>query len=65
MRTRRKARGWCPTRSQVPHPFCSGADLLARTKETGLPISGVMLANELVQAGRGRDQGGAVRGSGR
>ncbi|HWC80132.1 MAG TPA: L-serine ammonia-lyase [Pseudonocardiaceae bacterium] len=31
----------------VAHPFASGADLLARCRETGLPVSGVMLANEL------------------
>jgi L-serine dehydratase len=30
----------------VAHPFRSGADLLAHTTATGLPISGVMLANE-------------------
>ncbi len=29
------------------HPFGSGAELLARCTDTGLPISGVMLANEL------------------
>ena len=38
-----------PDAVEVPHPFCSGADLLSRTKETGLPISGLMLANELVR----------------
>ncbi len=31
----------------VTYPFRSGADLLAHCAETGLPISGVMLANEL------------------
>jgi L-serine dehydratase len=30
----------------LPHPFRSAAELLARCDETGLPISGVMLANE-------------------
>jgi L-serine dehydratase len=30
----------------VAHPFTTGAELLARCAETGLPISGVMLANE-------------------
>ena len=30
----------------VPHPFSSGDELLARTRETGLSIAGVMLANE-------------------
>jgi L-serine dehydratase len=28
------------------HPFSTGAELLERCRETGLPISGVMLANE-------------------
>ncbi|HVV22459.1 MAG TPA: L-serine ammonia-lyase [Pseudonocardiaceae bacterium] len=31
----------------VAHPFGTGAELLARCRETGLPVSGVMLANEL------------------
>ena len=35
-------------RTVVPYPFTTGAELLLRTRETGLPISGVMLANELV-----------------
>jgi L-serine dehydratase len=30
----------------VPYPFATGAELLAHTRATGLPISGVMLANE-------------------
>jgi L-serine dehydratase len=30
----------------LPHPFTTGDELLARCRETGLPISGVMLANE-------------------
>jgi L-serine dehydratase len=30
----------------VPYPFLTGAELLAHTASTGLPISGVMLANE-------------------
>jgi L-serine dehydratase len=33
----------------VPYPFSSGAELLAITRRTGLPISGIMLANELVR----------------
>jgi L-serine dehydratase len=32
--------------TQVPYPFSTGAELLAHTNATGLPISGVMLANE-------------------
>ena len=31
----------------VPYPFTTGAELLALCRETGLPISQVMLANEL------------------
>ncbi|MEV0645143.1 L-serine ammonia-lyase [Phytomonospora sp. NPDC050363] len=31
----------------VAHPFKTGVELLEITRETGLPISGVMLANEL------------------
>jgi L-serine dehydratase len=31
----------------VAHPFTTGDELLLRTVETGLPISGVMLTNEL------------------
>jgi L-serine dehydratase len=30
----------------LPYPFTTGAELLARCAESGLPISGVMLANE-------------------
>src|ERR1022692_1841805 len=33
----------------VPYPFSTGAELLAHTSRTGLPISGVMMANELVR----------------
>ena len=33
----------------LPYPFLSGDELLARCRETGLPISGVMLANETVR----------------
>ena len=32
--------------AQVPHPFRTAAQLLAHCERTGLPISGVMLANE-------------------
>lgn len=33
----------------VPYPFASGDELLQRTRETGLSISGLMLANELTR----------------
>ncbi|WP_442483103.1 L-serine ammonia-lyase [Aeoliella sp. SH292] len=32
-----------------PYPFRTGADLLARTQETGLPISGVVRLNEIAR----------------
>jgi L-serine dehydratase len=35
-----------PDATEVPYPFHNGAELLARCRETGLAISGVMLANE-------------------
>ena len=33
----------------VPYPFHTGAELLAQAEASGLPISGVMMANELVR----------------
>ncbi|MQA96534.1 MAG: L-serine ammonia-lyase [Streptosporangiales bacterium] len=33
--------------TKVPYPFASAEELMHRCRETGLPISGVMLANEL------------------
>ncbi|WP_375486764.1 L-serine ammonia-lyase [uncultured Jatrophihabitans sp.] len=36
-----------PDSTAVAHPFLTGDELLARCAETGLPVSGVMLANEL------------------
>jgi L-serine dehydratase len=36
------------TGGAVPHPFSSGAELLAACAATGLPMSGVVLANETV-----------------
>ena len=36
-----------PDHTPVRYPFTTGAQLLARCEESGLPISGVMLANEL------------------
>ena len=38
-----------PDATAVPYPFTTGAELLQHTQRTGLPISGVMLANELVR----------------
>ena len=42
-----------PDSVEVPYPFSSGAELLARAKESGLSISGVMLANELARPAAG------------
>lgn len=36
-----------PDETPVRYPFSSGAELLERCRESGLPISGVMMANEL------------------
>jgi L-serine dehydratase len=38
-----------PDPTPVPYPFSTGAGLLAHAAATGLPVSGVMLANELVR----------------
>src|ERR1022692_1919482 len=45
-----------PDATPVPYPFTTGMELLEHTHRTGLPISGLMLANELV-----RRDGAAVR----
>jgi iron-sulfur-dependent L-serine dehydratase single chain form len=36
----------------LPFPFSAGAELLAQTARSGLPVSGVMLANEQALSGR-------------
>jgi L-serine dehydratase len=38
-----------PDTTPVPYPFSTGAQLLAHTTATGLPVSEIMLANELVR----------------
>ena len=38
-----------PDSTPVPCPFLSGAELLAQARRSGLPISGVMMANEEVR----------------
>jgi L-serine dehydratase len=38
-----------PDSTPVPYPFSTGGELLAHTTATGLPISEIMLANELVR----------------
>jgi L-serine dehydratase len=50
-----------PDAVPVPYPFASGAELLARTRESGLPISGVMLANELVRRDEAAIRSGLLR----
>jgi L-serine dehydratase len=50
-----------PNTAPVPHPFRTGGELLAHTAATGLPISGVMLANELATRGEGEIRAGALR----
>ena len=50
-----------PDATPVPFPFDTGADLLAHTEESGLPISGVMLANEMVRRDRAAVREGLLR----
>jgi L-serine dehydratase len=45
----------------VPYPFASGAELLALTARTGLPVSQVMLANELVRRDKAEVDAGLLR----
>ena len=37
-----------PAGPELPYPFTTGAELLAHTSSSGLPVSGIMLANEKV-----------------
>jgi L-serine dehydratase len=45
----------------VPYPFGSGADLLAQAARTGLPVSDLMLANELVRRDKADVEAGLLR----
>jgi L-serine dehydratase len=45
----------------VPYPFLSGAELLAHAARTGLPVSGIMLANELVRRDMAEVDAGLLR----
>jgi L-serine dehydratase len=45
----------------VPYPFASAAELLAACGRTGLPISGIMLANELVRRDKAEVESGLLR----
>ena len=40
------AQGPAPDKPEVPYPFTTGEELLAYARSSGLPISGIMLANE-------------------
>jgi len=50
-----------PDPIRLPHPFRSGAELLARAAEARLPISGVMLANEGVFRAESETREGLLR----
>jgi len=45
----------------VPYPFSTGAELLAQCAATGLPVSGIMMANELVRRDAGEIRDGLLR----
>ncbi len=45
----------------VPYPFASGAELLAQADRAGLPVSGIMLGNELVRRDSGEITAGLLR----
>ncbi len=45
----------------VPYPFSTGAELLAQCAATGLPISGIMLANELARRDAAQIRDGLLR----
>jgi L-serine dehydratase len=45
----------------VPHPFASAAELLEIAATTGLPVSGVMLANELARREEAEVSAGLLR----
>jgi L-serine dehydratase len=45
----------------VPHPFSSGAELLAACATTGLPVSGVALANETASRTEAEVRNGLLR----
>src|SRR5262249_60711498 len=50
-----------PDATPVPYPFDSGAELLAHTQKSGLPISGVMMANEVVRRDEAAVRAGLLR----
>jgi L-serine dehydratase len=50
-----------PDATPVPYPFSTAAELLGHTTRTGLPISGVMLANECVRRTEAEVRDGLLR----
>jgi L-serine dehydratase len=50
-----------PDSTPVPYPFRTGEELLAQAERSGLPISGVMLANELVRRDEAEVRDGLLR----
>jgi L-serine dehydratase len=44
----------------VPYPFASGAELLAHAARTGLPVSGIMLGNELARRDKAEVEAGLL-----
>ena len=50
-----------PDATPVPYPFRTGAELLAHAEASGLPISGVMMANELVSRDEAEVRDGLLR----
>ncbi len=50
-----------PDDTQLTYPFTTGAELLARCRESGLPISEVMLANETAWRPAGQVHAGLLR----
>jgi L-serine dehydratase len=50
-----------PDATPVPYPFRTGAELLAHTESTGLPISGVIMANELARRDEAEIRDGLLR----
>ena len=50
-----------PDAVPVPYPFSTGAELLALAQASGLPISGVMMANELVRRDAAEIRSGLLR----
>jgi L-serine dehydratase len=50
-----------PDDTPVPYPFHTAADLLVHCRATGLPVSGVMLANERVRRAEAEIRAGLLR----